>query len=75
MVTLKKALDYEERSSYDMVIRAEDSGFAPTLSSTANILIEINDIQDQKPFFLNAPYSVTIPENVLEVFKHSLSQA
>ncbi len=67
LVRLKKALDFEERSSYDMVIKAEDAG-VPALSSTVNVLIEVNDIQDQQPFFLNAPYSVSIPENVPEVF-------
>ena len=66
LVTLTKPLDFEARSSYDMVITAEDSGI-PSLSSTANILIKVNDIQDQKPFFVNAPYSVSIPENVPEV--------
>ena len=60
---MKKPLDFEARSSYDMVITAQDSGI-PSLSSTANILIKVNDIQDQKPFFVNAPYSVSIPENV-----------
>ncbi len=66
LVTLKKPLNFEERSSYDMVIRAEDSG-VPSLSSTTNVLIQVNDIQDQAPFFINAPYSVSIPENVPEV--------
>lgn len=46
-----------------MVIRAQDAGAVP-LSSSANILIEVNDIQDQVPVFLNGPYSVSIPENV-----------
>ena len=63
LITLKKPLNYEARSSYDMVIRAQDAGAVP-LSSSANILIEVNDIQDQVPVFLNGPYSVSIPENV-----------
>ena len=46
-----------------MLIKAEDQGI-PSLSSTANVLITINDIQDQKPFFLNGPYSISIPENI-----------
>ena len=72
MITLKKPLNYEARSSYNMLIKAEDQGI-PTLSSTANVLITINDIQDQKPFFLNGPYSISIPENILPVsnFYHS----
>ena len=63
MITLKKPLNYEARSSYNMLIKAEDQGI-PSLSSTANVLITINDIQDQKPFFLNGPYSISIPENI-----------
>ena len=62
-VVLKKRLDYEERSSYEMVIRAKDRGLKQTLSSTTNILIDINDIQDQPPQFLNAPYTETVSEN------------
>ena len=67
LVLLKKPLDYEERSSYDMAIRAQDRGLTKSLSSTANIRIEINDIQDQPPQFLNAPYSRTVPENIAVV--------
>ena len=73
MITLKKPLNYEARSSYNMLIKAEDQGI-PSLSSTANVLITINDIQDQKPFFLNGPYSISIPENIPPVsnfFNHS----
>jgi hypothetical protein len=54
------------RSSYDMVIRATDNPADPAsaLSTTANILIEVNDVQDQAPAFLNGPYSTTVPENI-----------
>ena len=47
LVTLKKLLDFEARSSYDMVIRATDTPADPAaaLSTTANILIQVNDIQ------------------------------
>jgi hypothetical protein len=49
-----------------MVIRASDNPADPdaTLSSTANILIQVNDVQDQSPTFLNGPYSTTVPENI-----------
>ncbi len=71
LVTLKKPLDYEARSSYDMVVVAQDSGVDPKAqSSTVNILINVNDIQDQAPFFLNAPFSATVPENVPEVSRN-----
>lgn len=43
VVTLKKPLDFEARSSYDMIIKATDSPIDPglTLSSTTNILIQV----------------------------------
>ena len=64
LVTLKKPLDFEARSSYDMVVVAEDQSPDKPLSSTANILIEVTDVQDQPPAFLNAPFTATVPENV-----------
>ena len=49
-----------------MVIKATDNPADPekALSSTANILIQVNDVQDQSPAFLNGPYSTTVPENI-----------
>ena len=63
LITLKKQLDFEQRSSYNMIIKAEDGGI-PSKSSTANVFIEVNDIQDQQPVFLNEPYSATVQENI-----------
>ena len=50
-----------------MILRAEDRGLQQTLSSSTNIRIEINDIQDQPPQFLNAPYTETVAENTSPV--------
>jgi len=66
LVVLKKPLNYEEKSSYNLVIQAQDSGEDQILSSTANVLIQVEDIQDQDPVFLNAPYSATVPEGSQE---------
>jgi len=66
LVVLKKPLNYEERSSYNLVVQAQDSGDDQILSSTANVLIQVEDIQDQDPVFLNAPYSATVPEGSQE---------
>ena len=63
LISLKRPLDYEARSSYNMLILAQDSGADTQLTSTTNVLIQVNDIQDQKPFFVNAPYSATVQEN------------
>jgi len=66
LVVLKKPLNYEERSSYNLVVQAQDLGEDQILSSTANVLIQVEDIQDQDPVFLNAPYSATVPEGSKE---------
>ena len=64
LISLKKPLDYESRSSYNLVLRATDGiEGGVQLSSTANVFIEVLDVQDQKPFFVNAPYSATVQEN------------
>ena len=31
--------------------------------STASVLVEVEDVQDQTPLFVNAPFSATVPEN------------
>ena len=66
LVTLKKALNYEDRSSYNLVVEAVDAGEDRVLSSTASVFIQVQDVQDQDPVFLNAPYSDTVPEGTPE---------
>ena len=68
LVILKKALNYEERSSYNIVVEASDNGEGRVLTSSSNILVQVEDVQDQDPVFLNAPYSATVPEDSPEVF-------
>lgn len=63
IITLMKPLDYETRSSYILTIVAEDDAILNPLSSVTTVSINIADIQDQAPVFLNAPYSVSIRES------------
>lgn len=63
IITLIKPLDYETRSSYILTIVAEDDATLNPLSSVTTVSINIVDVQDQEPVFLNAPYSVSIQEN------------
>lgn len=63
IITLMKPLDYETRSSYTLTIVAEDNAILNPLSSVTTVSINIVDVQDQAPVFLNAPYSVSIQEN------------
>ena len=83
MITLKRPLDYESRSSYNLVIEAvdgrdQDQPFdidprtnsrdgSKQRSAETNVYVEVNDVQDQDPFFVNAPYSATVAENTAAV--------
>lgn len=63
IITLLKPLDYETRSSYVLTLLAEDGSITNPLTSMASIAINIVDVQDQPPVFINAPYSATVQEN------------
>lgn len=64
IITLLKPLDYETRSSYILTLMAVDGAKPNPLSSIATVSVNIVDKQDQAPVFLNAPYSVTVAENL-----------
>ncbi|XP_024085574.1 cadherin-23-like [Cimex lectularius] len=63
VLVLKKALDFEQVSSYSLSLRASDNNKDKPLHAMATIAISVKDIQDQPPVFLNAPYSATLQEN------------
>nr|CAB3229294.1 cadherin-23-like [Phallusia mammillata] len=54
--------DYETESSSDITVTAEDGG-NPPLSSSVPLRIEINDVNDNAPKFVNVD-DVTVMENV-----------
>lgn len=62
---MRRKLNYEEKNKFTLVLKAEDSAIdpEPRLSSTATITLEIVDVQDQPPVFLNTPYHAIIEEN------------
>lgn len=62
IISLKVLLDYETERLYTMVVRASDGGPEKRLTSTATVMIEVKDVQDQPPIFLNAPFSATVRE-------------
>ena len=62
LIVLKKPLNYEDRSSYNLVVEARDGGEDEVLTATTDIIISVEDIQDQDPIFLNGPYSATVAE-------------
>ncbi|CAG2220021.1 unnamed protein product [Mytilus edulis] len=68
-VILKKPLDYEFRKGFTMTIQAKDNykqlGGAPSLMTTVNVLLEIEDQQDTPPLFMETPITIFVIENLL----------
>jgi len=67
---LTKPLDFETRSSYILTIQAKDGALVNPLTAVASVAVNVLDVQDQPPVFINSPYSATIPENTKEVSKY-----
>lgn len=51
-----QSLDCENRSEYHLVVIAKDSGSPVPLSSSASIIITVEDTNDNMPEFLNTHY-------------------
>ncbi|XP_043475497.1 cadherin-23 [Leptopilina heterotoma] len=70
-ITLSQALDYEKRNSYLINLVAIDGASDPfkRLQSRATIAVDVLDVQDQRPIFLNSPYSAALPENTPEGYQ------
>ncbi|KAK3854952.1 hypothetical protein Pcinc_038614 [Petrolisthes cinctipes] len=62
VISLRQLLDYETESHYNIAIRARDSGRETALSATTTVTVEVQDVQDQPPVFLNAPFTATVRE-------------
>ncbi|XP_014206917.1 cadherin-23 [Copidosoma floridanum] len=64
-ITLTEPLDYERRNSYLINLVATDGASDPLkrLQAKATVAVDVLDVQDQPPTFLNAPYSAALPEN------------
>ncbi|KAJ8945175.1 hypothetical protein NQ314_009307, partial [Rhamnusium bicolor] len=61
IVTLAKPLDRELRAMYNLTIQAVDQG-TPQLSSTAHLIVNVQDINDNPPEFETKYYFATVPE-------------
>lgn len=62
-IQLLKQLDFETRPTYILTIVAKDNAPLNPLSAFATVSINVEDVQDQPPIFINAPYSATVREN------------
>ena len=61
-VSLAQFLDYEVVTSYEIPIVARDGASLP-LSSTALLVVNVSDLNDNSPVFSQELYFVSIPEN------------
>ncbi|XP_064544890.1 fat-like cadherin-related tumor suppressor homolog isoform X2 [Drosophila montana] len=68
IIKLEKNLDRETISIYNLTLIAEDYG-KPIMSSVANIVINILDINDNPPEFSLRQYSSHVHENVTQGFE------
>ncbi|XP_060667097.1 LOW QUALITY PROTEIN: cadherin-related tumor suppressor [Drosophila nasuta] len=65
VVRVAKNLNYERKSRYVLTVRAEDCGEQESASDTAELIISIIDINDNRPTFLDSPYIARVMENTL----------
>lgn len=61
IITLAKPLDREEKAFYNLTVQAMDQG-APKLSSTATLIVNVQDINDNPPEFTSKHFFAAIPE-------------
>ncbi|XP_039969128.1 cadherin-86C isoform X2 [Bactrocera tryoni] len=57
-------LDYEERHFVQFQILAQELGPSTNLSTTVNVNVYINDVNDNPPIFEQSMYTVELPENM-----------
>ncbi|XP_072558093.1 protocadherin alpha-4-like isoform X5 [Paramormyrops kingsleyae] len=58
----KSRLDREAMPKYDITITAKDLG-SPSLSSVKTVRVELSDVNDNRPVFLQSPYTFYMIEN------------
>ena len=63
MIKTTEELDHEKMAGYVLTVRAQDHG-DPPLANTAYVQINVTDVNDSPPIFLQSVYSVKIREDV-----------
>ncbi|XP_018607250.2 protocadherin alpha-3-like isoform X21 [Scleropages formosus] len=61
-LVLKKHLDREEKDTHNLLLTAVDGG-KPPRTGELSITVAVLDINDNRPYFEQDIYSVTLPEN------------
>lgn len=62
-VLLSQSLDFEQVQSYAVTLRAVDSG-TPPFTASAQLTVEVTDINDNAPEFLEQAYTASVPEDI-----------
>ncbi|XP_059080013.1 cadherin-related tumor suppressor-like [Tigriopus californicus] len=65
LVIVNKRLDYERKNLYELTIQSQDGGI-PSQVDTATVVINILDVNDNAPEFVDSPYFVMALENYLD---------
>ncbi|RXG73363.1 Protocadherin-15 [Armadillidium vulgare] len=63
-ITVVAPLDREQQSEHTLIIQAEDS---EGKSNTASVVIQVTDVNDVTPKFINEPYSFRVDEGLKDV--------
>lgn len=64
LMKLKKYLDRETKASYKLVVTASDHG-TPPLTSSVDVTVVVNDVNDNPPTFPKSQYNCTVAENLV----------
>ena len=60
-ISLQRSLDFETTEGYGLQVTARDGG-TPSLSATANVIINITDVNDNSPVFNQSQFTVEFSE-------------
>ena len=62
VITLTRALDYENEQMFDFIVTCQDSG-TPSLQSSVPVTIDVADANDNAPVFSQDMYTAIVAEN------------
>ena len=63
LITLNQTLDHETKAAYGLVVTATDHG-TPPLTSSVDVIVTVNDVNDNPPSFPKSLYNCTVAENL-----------
>ena len=63
---MKKSLDYENVTQVILQIEASDQGTPKRLSNSTMVTINVTDVNDETPTFVQPPQSINVSENEIK---------